>query len=110
MLRQSVGHVAMPLPQRSVVRRSAVHGGPPVAAPTQNLRKVITGVRNLLVGLLVSLATLFLVIAGILYIAAGGDMRAVENAKTALKSAIVGYLVAAIATFIVEALQSVVPK
>lgn len=87
-----------------------VFAAPPGSKPTQDLQKVIGGVRNLLVGLLVSLATLFLVIAGILYIAAGGDMRSVENAKTALKSAVVGYLVAGIATFIVEALQSVIPK
>ena len=79
--------------------------GPP-AAPT--LDSVITGLRNWLVGLLAAVATLFLTIGGIRYITAGGDPMHVERAKTALKSAAIGYALAALAPLLVSVLRSVV--
>jgi succinate dehydrogenase hydrophobic anchor subunit len=79
--------------------------GPP-AAPT--LDSVINGLRNWLVGLLAAVATLFLTIGGIRYITAGGDPMHVERAKTALKSAAIGYALAALAPLLVSVLRSVV--
>jgi hypothetical protein len=78
----------------------------PPAAPT--LDSVITGLRNWLVGLLAAVATLFLTIGGIRYITAGGDPMHVERAKTALKSAAIGYALAALAPLLVSVLRSVV--
>ena len=82
-----------------------IAAGPP-AAPT--LDSVITGLRNWLVGLLAAVATLFLTIGGIRYITAGGDPMHVERAKTALKSAAIGYALAALAPLLVSVLRSVV--
>jgi hypothetical protein len=79
--------------------------GPP-AAPT--LDSVITGLRNWLVGLLAAVATLFLTIGGLRYITAGGDPMQVERAKTALKSAAIGYALAALSPLLVGVLRSVV--
>lgn len=79
--------------------------GPP-AAPT--LDSVINGLRNWLVGLLAAVATLFLTIGGIRYITAGGDPMHVERAKTALKSAAIGYALAVLAPLLVSVLRSVV--
>ena len=76
------------------------------AAPT--LDSVINGLRNWLVGLLAAVATLFLTIGGIRYITAGGDPMHVERAKTALKSAAIGYALAALAPLLVSVLRSVV--
>jgi hypothetical protein len=78
----------------------------PPAAPT--LSTVIEGLRNWLVGLLAAVATLFLTIGGIRYITAGGDPMHVERAKTALKSAAIGYALAALAPLLVSVLRSVV--
>jgi hypothetical protein len=78
----------------------------PPAAPT--LDSVITGLRNWLVGLLAAVATLFLTIGGIRYITAGGDPMHVERAKTALKSAAIGYALAALAPLLVGVLRSIV--
>ena len=78
----------------------------PPAAPT--LDSVITGLRNWLVGLLAAVATLFLTIGGIRYITAGGDPMHVERAKTALKSAAIGYALAALSPLLVGVLRSVV--
>jgi hypothetical protein len=80
--------------------------GKPPAAPT--LDSVITGLRNWLVGLLAAVATLFLTIGGIRYITAGGDPMHVERAKTALKSAAIGYALAALSPLLVGVLRSVV--
>ena len=76
------------------------------AAPT--LSGVIDALRTWLVGILAALATLFLTIGGIRYLAAGGDPAQVERAKTALKSAGIGYALAALAPLLITILRSVV--
>ena len=80
---------------------SAATGGP-------TLNGVIDNLRNWLVGVLAALATLFLTIGGLRYLTAGGDPGQVEKAKTALKSAAIGYALAILAPLIVSILGSVV--
>jgi len=69
---------------------------------------VIDSLRTWLVGILATLATLFLTIGGIRYLLAGGDPMQVERAKTALKSAVIGYALAVLAPLLVTILTSVV--
>jgi len=82
----------------------------PVLADTapgvEDLDEVITNVRNWLVGLLVSLATLFLTIGGLRYLLAGGDPGEVGRAKDTLKYAAIGYGIAILAPLLVEILRS----
>ena len=90
-----------------------VLGGMPALAataapPAPTLDSVIDGLRVWLVGLLAAVATLFLTIGGIRYITAGGDPMQVERAKTALKSAAIGYALAALAPLLVAVLRSIV--
>ena len=85
---------------------------PPVAAATKagatSLPSLIDNLRNWLVGLLAGLATLFLTVGGVRYLAAGGDPGQVEKAKVALKSAAIGYALAALAPLLVSILASLV--
>jgi hypothetical protein len=74
------------------------------AAPS--LSSVIGSLTDWLVGILAGLATLFLTLAGIRYLTAGGDPVQVERAKTALRSAMIGYALAALAPLLVSILQS----
>ena len=83
------------------------HGVLAVATPP-SLTGVIDALRNWLVGLLAAVATLFLTIGGLRYLTAGGDPVQVERAKTALKSAAIGYALAALAPLLVSILTSVV--
>jgi Type IV secretion system pilin len=76
------------------------------ADPT--LSGVIDRLRNLLVGLLAGLATLFLTVGGVRYLFAGGDPGQVEKAKVTLRSAAIGYALAALATPLVGLLKYVV--
>jgi hypothetical protein len=76
------------------------------AAPT--LSGVIESLRAWAVGLLAGLATLFLTIGGIRYMTAGGDPGQVERAKSALRSAAVGYVLAVLAPVLVAILRSLV--
>jgi hypothetical protein len=76
------------------------------SAPTLN--SVIDNLRNWIVGFLAALATLFLTIGGVRYLTAGGDPGQVEKAKTALKSAAIGYALAILAPLLVSILASVV--
>lgn len=89
-----------------LVLAAAVPALAQASAPT--LSGVIDAIRNWLVGLLAALATLFLTIGGLRYMTAGGDPGQIERAKTALKSAAIGYALAALAPVLVEILRSVV--
>lgn len=80
--------------------------GPVPASPTLN--GVIDALRLWLVGILAALATLFLTVGGIRYLTAAGDPAQVERAKVALKSAAIGYALAAMAPLLVAILRSVV--
>ncbi|MEU1811075.1 pilin [Micromonospora aurantiaca (nom. illeg.)] len=76
--------------------------GPAFAAEPQILAAyplptIISNITSWIIGLLVGVATLFLTIGGIRYLAAGGDPTEIEKAKSALKSALLGYALAVLA-------------
>ncbi len=77
-------------------------------AAASSLGEVIQNLRNVIVGLLVGLATLFATIGGVRYILAGGDPGEVEAAKKTLRYAAIGYSVAVLAPVLVKLLQSIV--
>jgi hypothetical protein len=70
--------------------------------------QVIANTTKWIVGILAGLATLFLTIGGLRYLMAGGDPGEVERAKTALRSAAIGYGLAILAPVIVTVLKSLV--
>jgi len=84
-------------------------GAPAYAAPSADtINAVVSNLTDWLVGILAGVATLFLTIGGLRYLTAGGDPAQVERAKTALKSAAIGYALAVLAPVIVSILASVV--
>lgn len=89
-----------------VLSASPAMAATPTAGP--QLSGVIDGLRLWLVGLLAGLATLFLTIGGVRYMLAGGDPSQIERAKSALRSAAIGYALAALSPVLVTILQSVV--
>ncbi|GIH99157.1 pilin [Planobispora takensis] len=92
----------------STLEISAAAGqGRAVAAPA-DLNAVFTNLRNWLIGLLVSLATLMLTLGGLRYLVAGGDPGEVQKAKAALKASAFGYGLAVLAPLFVSVLKRVV--
>ncbi len=85
----------------------AIVGASPVYA-VNDLSTVIDGVRNWATGLLAGLATLFLIVGGIRYMVAAGNRREMERGKEAMKSAAVGYVLAALAPLLVQILRGLV--
>ncbi|NRQ34835.1 hypothetical protein HII36_23800 [Nonomuraea sp. NN258] len=73
-----------------------------------SLNRVIDNLRNVIVGLLVALATLFLTVGGVRYILAGGDPGEVEAGKKTLRYAGLGYGIAALAPLLVSILKGIV--
>jgi hypothetical protein len=73
----------------------------------KTLPEVITSLTGWVVGILAITATLFLTIGGLRYLIAGGDPGEVEKAKTALRSAAIGYALAVLAPVIVGILRQV---
>ncbi|NJP91601.1 hypothetical protein HCN51_19415 [Nonomuraea sp. FMUSA5-5] len=78
------------------------------ADPPKNLNAVFDNLRNWLIGLLATLATLMLTIGGLRYLVAGGDPGEVQKAKAALKAAAFGYGLAVLAPLFVTILKGIV--
>jgi hypothetical protein len=107
---RSAAYVARRLPAVMVltVGLMLAVAAPAYAAGGPTIGGVISNLTAWLVGILAGVATLFLTIGGLRYLIAGGDPVQVEKAKTALKSAAIGYALAALAPLIVSILASVV--
>jgi Type IV secretion system pilin len=79
-----------------------------LSAEPKDLPTVIGSITKWLVGLLVSLATLFLTIGFLRLLLAGGDPGEVAKGKEALKNAAIGFGGALLAPLLVKILQSFV--
>lgn len=79
----------------------AAENGSVVLAAPETITVVVDRIRLWLIGILVAVATLFLTIGGLRYLAANGDPGEVEKAKLALKSAAMGYALALLAPLFV---------
>jgi len=79
---------------------------PPASAAT-DVNGVLESIRTWVAGVLAALATLFLTIGGVRYLVANGNPRAVEEGKAAIKSALVGYGLAALAPMFIDILRRV---
>ena len=75
----------------------AVGATPDAAFAAASIEAVANNIRTWLVGILVAIATLFLTVGGLRYLAANGDPGEIEKAKLALKSAAIGYGLAMLA-------------
>ncbi len=80
--------------------------GHQIAAATVN--QVISNTTVWITGILAGLATLFFTIGGVRYLTASGDPAEVEKAKTAFRSAAIGYGLAILAPVIVTILKGLV--
>jgi hypothetical protein len=99
MLRRNLSRLLLLLTATAAALASS---GPAYAADTQieaanSLPVIISNITKWIIGLLLGVATLFLTIGGLRYLAAGGDPSEVEKAKSAVKSALIGYALAILA-------------
>jgi hypothetical protein len=69
----------------------------PSVVAVKTLPEVIASLMTWIVSIAFGVASLFATIAGLLYLTAGGDTAQVDRAKTALKSALIGYGIALLA-------------
>lgn len=77
-------------------------------AASGDINTVLDSIRNWLAGLLAALATLFLTIGGVRYVIAAGNPRMMDEGKAAIRSALVGYALAALAPMLVDILRRVI--
>jgi len=73
-----------------------------------SLDDVLTNLRNWLVGILAGVATVCLTVGGVRYLIGASEPGEVERAKTALRAAAVGYVLAMLAPVVVSVLKSIV--
>ncbi|MDT5043580.1 MAG: hypothetical protein QOE51_4565 [Actinoplanes sp.] len=99
MLRRNISRLLILITATAAVAVSV----PAYAADTQmieaanSLSVIVSNITKWIIGLLLGVATLFLTLGGLRYLAAGGDPSEVEKAKSALKSALIGYALAILA-------------
>jgi hypothetical protein len=77
------------------------HAADGAALAAASIEAVVNNIRTWLVGILVAVATLFLTVGGLRYLAANGDPGEVEKAKLTLRSAALGYALALLAPLFV---------
>jgi len=77
-------------------------------AASGDINTVLDSIRNWLAGLLAALATLFLTIGGVRYVIAAGNPRMMDEGKAAIRSALLGYALAALAPMLVDILRRVI--
>jgi hypothetical protein len=82
--------------------------GTPGSLAANSLPVVIANIQTWIMGILAAVATLFLVLAGVYYVTAGGDPAQVDKAKSALKNALVGYGLAVLAPILLQVVQGIV--
>ncbi|MEU1808411.1 pilin [Micromonospora aurantiaca (nom. illeg.)] len=80
---------------------AAADAGAPMPLAADSIQAVVNNIRVWLVGILVAVATLFLTVGGLRYLAANGDPGETEKGKLAMKSAAVGYALALLAPLFV---------
>ncbi|GAA1961983.1 pilin [Kitasatospora viridis] len=76
------------------------------APPT--IDQVFSNVTAWITGIAATIATTFLTFGGLRYLLAGGDPGEVMKAKTAIKSAGLGYMLAILAPALLDVLKSLV--
>ena len=82
--------------------------GEPVILAVNDLPTVIANLQAWVMGILAAVATLFLVLAGVYWATAGGDPVQVDQAKGALKNALIGYGLAVLAPVLLRVVQGIV--
>src|SRR2546428_3549809 len=75
------------------------------AAAATDVNGVLDSLRNWIAGVLAALATLFLTVGGVRYLVAAGNQRSLEEGKAAIRSALVGYGLAALAPMFIDILR-----
>ena len=77
-------------------------------AASGDITAVIDSLRLWVAGILAGLATLFLTIGAARYLIANGNPRAMEEAKDAMRSALIGYALAGLAPMFVDIVRRVI--
>lgn len=84
---------------------------PPAPSSTSSsdqLHQVVQNLVEWLTGFLAGMATLSVTVGGLRYLIAAGDPSEIEKAKSSLRSAALGYALAALAPVIVAVFASIV--
>jgi len=79
----------------------------PTVIAVKTLPQVIDSLIVWITGIAFAVATLFGVIAGLLYLSAGGDPAQVERAKVAFKASVVGYAIVLLAPGLLTIAKSI---
>ncbi|GAA2349925.1 pilin [Dactylosporangium salmoneum] len=108
MLRRNISRLVLVLTATASAVAVAVpaYAAPAPDAPgAHDLPTIISNITAWVAGLLIGVATLFLTIGGLRYLAAGGDPSEVDKAKSAVKSALMGYALAVLAPILLAVVK-----
>ena len=99
---------AVALTLTALAASPALAATPETVLAADSISQVITNLQDWLISILAALATLFLVLGGIRYVISNGNPGEVEKAKTAFKSAAIGYCLAILAPVVITIRKGIV--
>jgi hypothetical protein len=99
---------APPVSAQAFAQIPARDAGVVVLAQAESIDQVLSNIRGWLMGILAALATVMATVGGIRYVIADGDPGEIQRAKTAFRSAGVGFALAALAPLLITVLQGLV--
>jgi len=107
MISQQVSELAVRIIARGAPTDPAgsVRITPPTNIPDAQIGEIITRVINWGLSIAGSVAVLFLIVGGIMYITSAGDSQRIEDAKKTLKNAIIGVVFILISLVIVNTIN-----
>ncbi|MEV6971120.1 pilin [Hamadaea sp. NPDC051192] len=79
----------------------------PEPSGTEALLSILSRATGWLVGIVATIATLYLTVGGVRYLLAGGDPQQIDGAKRSVRSALIGYAIAGLAPLLVRIAKSI---
>ena len=97
-----------PVSAQAFAQAPGQEAGVAVLAQAESIDQVLSNIRGWLMGILAGLATVMATVGGIRYVIADGDPGEIQRAKTAFRSAGIGFALAALAPLLVTILHGLV--
>ena len=90
-----------------VLTKTFVFAQPTLIESVDDIEEALKNIRNILFGIASFIAVIMFIVAGILYMTAQGEPEKINKAKTAVKSAVIGTVIAVVAAGVLELIKDI---
>lgn len=90
-----------------ILTQNFVFAQPSPIQSVGDIQRALENIRNILFGIASFIAVIMLIVAGILYMTAQGEPEKINKARTAVKSAVIGTVIAVVAAGVLELIRNI---